>query len=422
MARTLTPKDAHALMNSLVAQATGEASLTVTNSSDFVSAGELVLATGTENVLNALGIVMGRTLVAVRPYRAKLNIINALNTGEFTSRLRKISFYQKPAQAAGDWNTDLYTNFAEGYDNGSNGGASTGTMWEQSLPIPLEMNFGGQSVWDECITVLENQIKIALRDEDEFLRFVSGFMTQKANDIEKTKEAFNRMTLLNKMASVYDMSSVMPGSVVDLIAGFNAEKGTTYTRAVVLQSHLQEFLQYFTATFKIYSDLMTHDSIKFHWSPTKTVGGTSYVLPRHTPKDRQRAILYAPFFIRSKAEVFSEIFNPEYLEDGAQHELVDYWQSIDSPTSISVTPAVTDTAAGATYGTQIVGSNVALDYVLGCLYDVDSVMTDYQFEGANATPIEARHRYHNLYWHFSKNSLSDPTENFVLFYLGAGGP
>lgn len=423
MARTLTPQDAYALMNALVHQATGQASLTATDTSSFVSAGETVLATGIENTLNSFAIVLGRTLIGVRPLEAKLQIINALNTGEYTSRLRKISFYAKDAQAAGDWNTDLYTNFAMGYDNGSNGGSSTASMWEQNLPVPLEMYFGGQSVWDESLTVLENQWANAFRSEDEFLKVASGIMTQRMNDIEKTKEAFNRMVLLNKIAAVYDMRSYNNGAAIDLIAGFNASVGQTYTRQVVLQQHFQEFLQYFTATFKHLSDLMTYDSLNYHWSPTKTISGVSYYLPRHTPKANQRAILYNPFFLDAKAKVFSEIFNPQYLEDGAKYETVEFWQSIGSGAAVSVTPAVTDAdSTSPTYGTQIQGNAVALDYVLGVLYDEDALMTDFQFEGANVTPIEARKRYRNMFWHFSRNAINDPTENFIVLYLGAGGP
>ena len=117
MARTLTPQDCHVLMNLLVKEATGQNSeIQEVNSSNFVSVGEQVLATGTENVLNSLSLVLGRTFMAVRPYKAKLAIINAMNTDMYSSRMRKISFYSRDAQASGDFNTQLYTNLADGYD------------------------------------------------------------------------------------------------------------------------------------------------------------------------------------------------------------------------------------------------------------------------------------------------------------------
>lgn len=412
MARVFTPQDAYALMNSLVKQATGESSITATDTSSFVSAGETVLATGRENTLNSLAIVLGRTFMAVRPYKAKLQIVQALNTGLYSSRLRKISFYAREAQAAGDWNTNLYTNLANGYDNGTNGGQSTASMWEQNAPVPLEMQFGGQSVWDEETTVYENQLKVAFTSESEFMSFVSGIMTEKGNDIESAKEAFNRMVILNKIAGVYDMSAIMPGSVINLTSEFNTKYGTNYTSAQLRTTYLTEFLEFFTARFKIVSDYMTNRSTQFHWSPAKAVGGTNYKLLRHTPKDKQRTVLYGPLFTEAKAKVFPEIFNPQYLTEGAG-EMVTYWQSITTPAAISVTPAVND----AVTGEQKAGTAVALDYVVGMIYDVDSIMTDFQFEGSNTTPVEARKRYHNIFWHFSKNAICDPTENCVIFIM-----
>ncbi|MBQ8034768.1 MAG: hypothetical protein IJ267_06520, partial [Bacteroidales bacterium] len=70
MARILTPQDAHEIMNALVQQATGQSALAVTDTSSFVSAGESVMATGVENTLNALSLVLLRNMIAVRPYQA----------------------------------------------------------------------------------------------------------------------------------------------------------------------------------------------------------------------------------------------------------------------------------------------------------------------------------------------------------------
>ena len=61
---------------------------------------------------------------------------------------------------------------------------------------------------------------------------------------------------------------------------------------------------------------------------------------------------------------------------------------------------------------------MALDYVVGLLYDEDAMMVDYQMDSAYTTPIEARKGYHNIWYHFSKNMINDPTENCVLFYMG----
>lgn len=413
MARTFTPQDCHAIMTLLVEQATGQKNVTVTNTSDFVSAGETVLSTGVENTLNSLAIVMGRTLMAVRPYKAKLSLIDALNTEGYTSRMRKISFYSRNPKASGDWNTQLHTNLRGGYDNGSNGGQSTASMWEQNKPEALEMNFGGQSVWEDSTTIYEYQLKSAFRNESEFGKFISGIMTEKANDIESQKEAFNRMIILNYIAGLYDMGTA--GTVINLTKAFNDEMGTSYTTQELQTTYATEFLEFFTATFKIASDYMTNRSANYHWSPAKqNEAGENLVLLRHTPKNKQRFLYYSPLFTKAKAKVFPEIFNPQYIEE-AQGEGVTYWQSINNPAAINITPAIPDKEGGT--GKQIQGGAVELSNVVGVLYDVDAMMVDYQLESAATTPLEARKHYRNMWWSFSRNAINDFTENAILFIM-----
>lgn len=421
MARSFTPRDVHALMNQLVQEATGQASISVVDSSTFVSAGETVLATGTENVLNSLSVVIGRTLMAVRPYEAKLLIINALSTELYTNRMRKISFYSRNAQASGDFNTQLYTNLQGGFDNNSNPDSnnvpqSTASMWEQNKPEVLEMNFGGQSVWEDSTTIYENQLKIAFRDEESFGNFVSGIMQEKANDIESQKEAFNRMVLLNYMAGLYDVDALVnSGQAVNLTSAFNARFSTTYTTAQLQTTYLKEFLEFFVSTFKITSDYLTNRSANRHWNPPKTDhSGNSLVLLRHTPKSKQKFIYYSPLFTEATAMVLPEIFNDKYLPM-PNGEGVTYWQSINKPSEINVTPAIPDTTN--LTGAQIAGNAVNLKYVVGVLYDEDAMMVDYQLDRSATTPLEARKNYRNMWWSFSRNAINDFTENAVLFYM-----
>ena len=418
MARTLTPIDACAIVQAMVEEMTGQsATMTTVTSSNFASVGETILRSGTENTLNTLSLVLGRTFMAVRPYKAKLAIINALNSGLYANRIRKISYYSRKAQESGAFNTNLNTNHAMGYDNGSNGGASLPTMWEQNAPVPLELNFGGRSVWDDSTTVYEDQLQAAFRSPDEFASFVNGIMVEKGNDIESQKEAFNRMTVLNYMAGIYDLNAVN-GAAIDMTAAYNADRALSpaVTTAQILgtPSILEDFVKFFVETVKVLSDQLTHRSVKYHWSPTKTIGANTYELLRHTPKDKQKLLLYKPFWIKAEATVMPTIFNPEYLKV-ENFEGVDYWQNENVPMAIDVTPAIPDISDPTQ---QIAGSNVALDNVLGLLYDEDAMMIDYQLDSSYSTPVEARKKYRNIWWHFAKNAINDFTENGILLYMG----
>ena len=416
MARTLTTKDAYQIINLLVREATGQdATIQAVDPSSFVSVGETVLATGVENTLNALSLVLGRTFAAVRPYNAKFASLNAINSGLYANRIRKISFYAREAVVDGAENTDLKTNFADGYDNGSNGGASAASMWEQNQPLPLEMNFAGSSEWQTVTTVYEKQLQVAFRSPEDFAAFVNGIMTEKGNDIESEKEAFNRMTVLNAMAGVYDLSSYMDGSAVNLTTQFNSDNGTSYTTAQLLSTYFTEFLEWFVAYVKILSNRMTNRSKKYHWSPTKTISGVTYDVLRHTPKDRQKMLMLNDFWIKAEAMVKPQVFNEQYLSFG-NFEGVDFWQNEYDVSAIDITPAIPD-AAGSNSGEQTAGTRVQLDYVLGFLFDEDAMMVDYQFESATTTPLEARKHYRNMWWTFRKNSIVDFTENMILLYM-----
>ena len=416
MARTLTTKDAYQIINLLVREATGQdATIQAVDPSTFVSVGEAVLATGVENTLNALSLVLGRTFAAVRPYNAKFASLNAINSGLYANRIRKISFYAREAVIDGAENTDLKTNFADGYDNGSNGGSSAPSMWEQNQPLPLEMNFAGSSEWQTVTTVYEKQLQVAFRSPEDFAAFVNGIMTEKGNDIESEKEAFNRRTVLNAMAGVYDLSSYMDGSAVNLTSAFNSDNNTSYTTSQLLSTYFTEFLEWFVAYVKILSNRMTNRSKKYHWSPTKTISGVTYDILRHTPKDRQKMLMLNDFWIKAEAMVKPQVFNEQYLSFG-NFEGVDFWQNEYDVSAIDITPAIPD-AAGTNSGLQTAGTRVQLDYVLGFLFDEDAMMVDYQFESATTTPLEARKHFRNLWWSFRKNSIVDYTENMILLYM-----
>ena len=422
MARALTPQDAHAIVNLILAEMTGQdGNITTVNSSNFVSVGETIWSYGTENVYNAIGLVMGRTLVASRPYRAKLNIINAINTGVYSHRLRKISFFERGALPSGDYNTQLYTNLADGFDNGENPNAggtaqSTKDQWEQHQSYPMELNFAGSSTMQYCITLYEDQWKNAFNSESDFNRVWAGALTEHANAIEQRKEAFNRMTLCNFMAGIYDMRAA-GCTAINLTTEFNNKYnagGTPATTAELLTSKYKEFLAFFVAEFKKYSRLMTERSVMFHNYPTKTdAAGNTLHLMRHTPYDKQRVILYEPMFIDAEAQVFPEIFNPQYLDIDRQYEGVMYWQDIKLGAGLDYTPAVPNF----TTGTQTSGSNVALSQVVGLLYDEDALMVDYQLEAATTTSLEARKRFRNDWLSIARNSINDFTENAILFYM-----
>lgn len=424
MARALTAQDAHVIMNALVRQATGQQALTAVDTSTFISCGETVLATGKENTLNALSLIIGRTLVASRPYKARLAMLNAINTGVYSHRLRKISYYSKDALAAGHCNTDLFTNHAQGFTAGENESSgtpqSTKSQYFQEQSMPLDVQFAGVDVWQDAITIYEDVLEQAFTSETSFNEFISGMLTEHANDIESQREAFTRMALVSEIAKRYYLATsannYIPDGAINMTTAFNTRFGTNYTSAQLRSTYLNDFLKFLVSTVKEVSDRMTERSTHYHDAMEKTVDGVKYHVLRHTPYDRQRIMLYGPLLREAEAWVLPEIFRPEYLDMDKQFEKVEFWQSNQADAD---RPKIKANSAFLNHSNGIQSStgNQTLDYVIGCIYDVDALMVDIQLERATVSPLEARKFYRTSWLSFNRNVIGDQTENFVILYM-----
>lgn len=423
--RLLTTKDCHNIINYMVADITGQTSTTrVTDTSSFVSAGETLLTYATENVLNSLALLIGRVLIASRPYSGKFDIIKSISSGVFSNRLEKISYYADSAMPAGAFNTDLYTNLAEGFTAGQNPDEngdpqSVKSQYEQHRLTPLTMFFGGRNAWLYGITIDDVAYKDAFRNEQMFNEFISGMLREHRNNIESGLEAYRRMTFLNYIAGIYDMSAKMPGSVIDLVAEFNSKNSTTYTRDELLTVYQDDFYAFFVEEVKLISKRLEHRSVRYHWTPTKQDAAGNYLkLMRHTPRSRQKMALYSPFMVSAEATVFPKIFNDQYLSVD-NYEAVDFWQFEDAAlsASINVTPAIPDDLGG-----QVKGDAVVLPYVLGAIWDEDACLVDVMLDRAVTSPLEAKKLYYSTWFHYLRGSINDFTENGVLLILGEGGP
>lgn len=425
MARRLNATDAYLIMQNLVKQATGEESITVTDVSSYISAGEKVMATGFENTLEALSIVLGRTIIAIRPYKSRASVIRQTDLSLYKTRLRKISYYSDKPLPTGAWNTDIFTkNLGDGRDNTDGPDNAGGTkdavksMWEQHPVYPLEMNFAGFDTWDEAITMYKKQLRIALRDPNEMAAYVNGIMTAKGNDIEMEKEGFDTMTLTGYFGALFAAESVLNcGCAVNLTAEYNNYYSTSYTTTQLLTTYLESFAMFYASFIQTMLDDFKRNTVKRHWNPTKTVNGRTLNLLRHTPADRVKFVQYDPFWKKVEATVFPKVFNENYMKVD-NFESFTYWQS-NTPgnqAKIDVYPALPD-ITGTHSGAQYKGDRVTLYYVLGAIFDEDACVTAHELDDSDATPMEARKKYYNIWWNFVKNSIIDITEQGVLLYM-----
>ena len=404
-------KDSYAVMNALARQATAQADISVVDHASFIDAGSKTLATGTENVLNSIARTISIVVMQSRPYKGKFGLINAAEN-QFNTRKAKVSFYAADNVESGAFNTDLNTNIADGNVEGS----GAGSMWEQNLPKVVERFFLSEAAWDKFYTTPLVQLQSAFNEESTFVAFMNGYMTEVENDIESTLESRNRALVADRIAGIYLQANASTPTLgaecaVNMVEYFNEKCGTAYNREEILTKHLTEFLELWTAKIKIDSDRLEERTSKYHDPMTIAASGgkPAYNVLRHTPKAQQKMFYYGELFTEAQARVLPEIFNPKYI-DAANGEAVTYWQSSkdDSRMKVACKPVLPD---GAT------SSDVELDYVIGLLFDKDSIQSINQFVGAFTTPVNARHLYTNTFHHYKFGSVQDYTENSILYYM-----
>ena len=399
MANTLTTQDVYVLMNDIAYQATGRKDLTAVDTSSFVSVGETLLRTGTENTMNAISTVLADTIFSVRPYKSPLSSLR-VSAQRWGAQIRKLTPLAMDFEASQDWNTQLSP---QALANGN-----SVDMYKINAPEMLQLNFYGTKVLQKHITRFRDQLSLAFTSEAEFMRFIDAIMVEFANEVEIGNEAQTRATLINFFAGLQAMNL----SVIDLTAEYNTKFGTTYTRSQLLTQHLTEFMQFFVSLVKTTSDRLVDMSAYNH----ANIRGRKPIL-RHSPKKKQKMIMYGPMFTDAEATVFSEIFNPIYLELGENFETVNYWQSQEDPTAISAKPNILDTETGQS---KTADSVVDIPYVVGAIFDEEACGIMPQFNYASTTPFNSAGGYYNMFYHWRFNSYVDFTENAVLFILGDG--
>ena len=403
MANTLTPTDVYGIVNAMAGEMFGQNNtLTAFDTSTFATVGEAMLRTGYENTVGALSAVIGRTIIAARPYRGKFRIIMRVPQ-EFGLITRKISFYATALEESNDFNTDI---------NGTQivDGASI-DPWTITKTYPLEINFAGLKVTQKNYTVFRYQLKQAFQSESQFGSFVSGLLVRIANDLEVMMDAENRLQVLNAIGATYNVGAAR--QKVNLTAAFNAFYGTSYTATQLLSTYFDELMKFFVMRLKGDMSLMEEENELFHIFPAKNDdSGNALSLTRHTAPEDRRLLLYMPRIRQAEATVFPSLFDSSYLRLD-QFEGVEYWQNPNVPEAVSITPNQLDVSTGQSQ----TGSAVALDHVLGVLFDRDALATSVHVEDVLTSPVNNKGSYYNVTYHWGKDHMLDQTENMVIYYL-----
>ena len=382
--------DASIILNAIHNQATGRTALVPTTTDEFVSQATTTLQMGYDVAYNALMNQIMRPIFAVRDYTEKFNSLYRTNE-EFGAIRRKISFADKPAQAAAMWDPAQLVD----------GGAID--PWVINKADVLEMRFYGSAVYDDSLTIFEDQIKTAFSSPEELGAFVSAQMTHQNNKYKQWREELARSTVANFIGAKNDVDSA---SVIHLLTEYNALTGLTLTATSVYQpGNLEPFFRWVRSRINTLARLMRERSGLFQ------VAVANKAVNRHTENADLKMFISAQALDIIDAMVNTVTYHDEPLAY-ADVEGVTFWQSIKAPEQISVTPSVVDaTGAYATGNAQVISN------VFGVMFDRDAMAVNQYMYRVDNTPMNARGRYYNTFLHARMQYTNDLTEKGIVLLL-----
>lgn len=383
---TMDFNQAATLLNNIRKQVTGETSIAATNTSDFVSAAQTTLQAGYDPVLNAISQMVSKTIFSIRPYNRRFAGIQ-MDSQKWGSITRKLSISDK------DFENDKRFELVDGQSI---------DMYKVNKPAVLQTNFYGQNVFNKTYTIFRDQLDNAFSGPDEFGRFMA-MVTQNASDmIEQAHENMARLTIANFIGGKYADSA----DVVHLLTEYNTQTGSSLTATTVYApANFPEFIKWMYARVSTLSQLMTERSGKFQ------VQITGKTINRHTPLDRQKVYLSAPLLNEMNARVLADAYHDDFLRY-SDTEAVNFWQSIDTPDTIEVTPVMLNAD-----GTVTARTAQTVEKVVGVIFDDDALGYTTIHNWSATTPFNTKGGYWNVDHNFTERYFNDFTEKGIILLL-----
>lgn len=397
MANTLAFEQVSSILNEVVNQATGAAELAPVDTASFVTLAQRGLQAGYDPVMKAISQVLSRTIFAVRPYNAKFKGLMK-DSVQYGNHVRKINFISKPAI-----NSKIY-DLVDGQSI---------DQYVVHKPEVVQTNFYGGEVWQDAITRYEDQLNNAFTGPEQFGEFISGVMLEMSNKREAQNESMARAALCNFIAGKIKGDT---SNVIHLVTEYKSATGQDDLTAekVMAPENFKPFMQWVYARIAALCSMMTERSIKFHTN--LNFDDKDHLIMRHTPYDRQKVYLNSANRFQTEMMALADTFHDNYLRL-ADVETVNFWQNIDSPTSISVYESYL--APDGSIVTNAASSNTPTtsNAVLGVIFDEEAVGITTIQDRLAATPFNARGGYTNLWWSCNYRWWNDFTENGIVLLL-----
>lgn len=388
------------VLTAITNQATGVNNITPLDTASFITVAKTALVTGYDPLATAISQVLSKTIFSVRPYTRKFKGLNVSNQ-RYGNHVRKLLTIDKPFE------DDDRLKLVDG---------ESIDQYKVNKPKVLQTNFYGANVYQKSVTIYKDQLDCAFSSPDEFASFISMVMQNASDMIEQAHEETARATINNLVSGIYGAENALSTEgwaqanggrrAINLLTLYNQTNGGTLKVADIFKAeNFEGFVKFAFSTVNTIADLMTDRNTMFSSQLT------DYTVVRHTPKSRMKFYLYTDLVNKINSEVFSSVFNPDFLKL-VDFEKVNFWQSILNPSQISNSPVMLRKD-----GKIERTSKVSISNLFGVLFDEEAAGYTTVNEWSQPSPFNARGGYYNQFWHFTDRYWNDFTENAVIFYI-----
>lgn len=379
-------EDIYQIMNVLHTQATGRSAIAPVNTSEFVSMATTTLAAGTDPVYNSLMQLIGRTAFMARPYTRRFDIM--MSNDEFGAIKRRISYADSPIPEASDTFDPV--------------DGTAPDQWVIRKLDVLETRFYGSAVYRDWFTTFEDQLTVAFEGPEQLREFITSKMTEISNKWEQYLEGLNRSTVANFIGAKVAKNN----GIIHLLSEYNALTGLSLTAQTVYQpNNLADFFRWVRARINTLSRQMTERSSLFQ------VDIAGKTINRHTPYEDQKMFIRADALDIIDTMVNTTTYHNEPLAY-ANVEGVSYWQDIQTPAQIQVTPSSIDAN-----GAVITEDAQTVNNLFGLIVDREAIGANMYLYKIRNTGLNAKSLYYNTWLNARLQYLNDLSMKGIVLLL-----
>lgn len=359
----------YGLVNDIAEQSNGTIPIATSDTSSLVAMGNAVLSTNStvEYFLNSLAQRIATNIIRFRRYPSKFTAL-AWDNIKWGAAVSKIDIKVPEFEES-----EVY-NLVNG---------KSIDPWVVNKPEARQKMFIKETPYVLSLTIQRELLRRAFLSPGDLEAFISGIMGECQNKLTIALDNLARLSICN-----FVMSTT---KVFDLVTIYNLQTGKTIPTGVASLNDA-EFLRWSVGYMNLISRRMSDNTVNYNQENE----------PRFTPFENQIMYLLADYETALQTMALSISYNDDYVKLRSNNS-VSFWQAADNPYTIQTK---------AEFPQRQSESNV-----IAILFDEWALGTFRQESDVLTTPVNARAKYYNTFWHSNQLWFNDLQENFVYFTL-----